>query len=129
MANNTKDVLNNLSEEEYGKLKEAGKNKLLQLCSGEIVIDRKKDYLFSIKKEIQKAIKLGYSFAEIAKVIRDEEKGIVFSAKQIRDFCSENGINKADKKSTKKSKGENSQSQSQTDTIPTGNRNRPKAEA
>ena len=104
--------------------------KLLKLASGEIVINRNKDYLLSLKKEIQKVVKAGYSFAEIAKVLEDEEKGIKFTTKQIRDFCKENGIIKAEKKSSKKvGLNKNSNEEKQNDeVIHTGNRNRPKAD-
>lgn len=133
MTEETKKSLNTLSDEEYNNVKESGRNKLLQLASGEIVINRNKDYLLSLKKEIQKVVKAGYTFAEIAKVLEDEERGIKFSTKQIRDFCKENGIIKADKKTSSKKIGLNkdnsSKEENQNDeVIPTGNRKRPKAE-
>lgn len=123
--------LNTLTDDEYKDAKEAGKNKLLQLASGDLVINRNKDYLLSLKKEIQKVVKAGYTFAEIAKVLEDEEKGIKFSTKQIRDFCKENGIIKAEKKSSSKKVGLNKNSNEEKqndDVIHTGNRNRPKAD-
>lgn len=132
MTEETKKSLNTLSDEEYNNVKETGKNKLLKLASGEIVINRNKDYLLSLKKEIQKVVKAGYSFAEIAKVLEDEEKGIKFTTKQIRDFCKENGIIKAEKKSSSKkvglNKNSNEEKQNDDDVIHTGNRNRPKAD-
>lgn len=131
MTDENKIGLNTLTEDEYKNAKEAGKNKLLQLASGDIVINRNKDYLLSLKKEIQKVVKAGYTFAEIAKVLEDEEKGIKFSTKQIRDFCKENGIIKAEKKSSSKKVGLNKNSNEEKqndDVIHTGNRNRPKAD-
>lgn len=131
MTEETKKSLNTLSDEEYNNVKESGKNKLLKLASGELVINRNKDYLLSLKKELHKVVKAGYSFAEIAKVLEDEEKGIKFSTKQIRDFCKENGIIKAEKKSSSKKVGLNKNSNEEKqndDVIHTGNRNRPKAD-
>ena len=131
MTDENKIGLNTLTEDEYKNAKEAGKNKLLQLASGDIVINRNKDYLLSLKKEIQKVVKAGYTFAEIAKVLEDEEKGIKFTTKQIRDFCKENGIIKAEKKSSSKKVGLNKNSNEEKqndDVIHTGNRNRPKAD-
>jgi len=131
MTDENKIGLNTLTDDEYKNAKEAGKNKLLQLASGEIVINRNKDYLLSLKKEIQKVVKAGYTFAEIAKVLEDEEKGIKFTTKQIRDFCKENGIIKAEKKSSSKKVGLNKNSNEEKqndDVIHTGNRNRPKAD-
>lgn len=132
MTEETKKSLNTLSDEEYNNVKETGKNKLLKLASGELVINRNKDYLLSLKKEIQKVVKAGYTFAEIAKVLEDEEKGIKFTTKQIRDFCKENGIIKAEKKSSSKkvglNKNSNEEKQNDDDVIHTGNRNRPKAD-
>ena len=133
MTEETKKSLNTLSDEEYNNVKESGRNKLLQLASGELVINRNKDYLLSLKKEIQKVVKAGYSFAEIAKVLEDEEKGIKFTTKQIRDFCKENGIIKTEKKSSSKKVGLNKNSNEEKqndddDVIHTGNRNRPKAD-
>lgn len=131
MTEETKKSLNTLSDEEYNNVKESGRNKLLQLASGELVINRNKDYLLSLKKEIQKVVKAGYTFAEIAKVLEDEEKGIKFTTKQIRDFCKENGIIKAEKKSSSKKVGLNKNSNEEKqndDVIHTGNRNRPKAD-
>ena len=132
MTDENKIGLNTLTEDEYKNAKEAGKNKLLQLASGDIVINRNKDYLLSLKKEIQKVVKAGYTFAEIAKVLEDEEKGIKFTTKQIRDFCKENGIIKAEKKSSSKkvglNKNSNEEKQNDDDVIHTGNRNRPKAD-
>ena len=132
MTDENKIGLNTLTEDEYKNAKEAGKNKLLQLASGDIVINRNKDYLLSLKKEIQKVVKAGYTFAEIAKVLEDEEKGIKFTTKQIRDFCKENGIIKDEKKSSSKkvglNKNSNEEKQNDDDVIHTGNRNRPKAD-
>lgn len=130
MTVETKNSLNTLSDEEYNSVKELSKNKLLQLASGELVINRNKDYLLSLKKEIQKVIRAGYSCAEIAKVLEDEERGIKFSTKQIRDFCKENEIIKDEKKSSKKvglNKNSNEEKQND-DVIHTGNRIRPKAD-
>lgn len=124
--------LNTLTDDEYTDAKNSGKSKLLKLASGELVINRNKDYLLSLKKEIQKVVKAGYTFAEIAKVLEDEEKGIKFTTKQIRDFCKENGIIKAEKKSSSKkvglNKNSNEEKQNDDDVIHTGNRNRPKAD-
>jgi hypothetical protein len=94
--------LNTLTDDEYTDAKNSGKSKLLKLASGELVINRNTDYLLSLKKEIQKVVKAGYTFAEIAKVLEDEERGIKFSTKQIRDFCKENGIIKTEKKTSSK---------------------------
>ncbi len=131
MTDENKIGLNTLTEDEYKNAKEAGKNKLLQLASGDIVINRNKDYLLSLKKEIQKVVKAGYTFAEIAKVLEDEEKGIKFTTKQIRDFCKENGIIKTEKKTSSKKVGLNkntNEEKQNDDVIQTGNRNRPKAD-
>ena len=125
--------LNTLTDDEYTDAKNSGKSKLLKLASGEIVINRNKDYLLSLKKEIQKVVKAGYTFAEIAKVLEDEERGIKFSTKQIRDFCKENGIIKTEKKTSSKKVGLNKNSNEEkqnddVDVIHTGNRIRPKAD-
>lgn len=130
MSNENENKLNTLTDEEYNDVKVSGKNRLLQLVKGEIVINRNKDYLLSLKKEIQKAVKSGYTFSEIAKVLYDEEKGITFTSKQIRDFCNENGIIKTEKKTSSKvglNKKSNDEKQND-DVIHTGNRNRPKAD-
>ena len=58
MTEETKKSLNTLSDEEYNNVKETGRNKLLQLASGELVINRNKDYLLSLKKEILKVLDL-----------------------------------------------------------------------
>lgn len=123
--------LNTLTDDEYTDAKNSGKSKLLKLASGELVINRNKDYLLSLKKEIQKVVKAGYTFAEIAKVLEDEERGIKFSTKQIRDFCKENGIIKTEKKTSSKKVGLNkntNEEKQNDDVIQTGNRNRPKAD-
>ena len=123
--------LNTLTDDEYTDAKNSGKSKLLKLASGELVINRNKDYLLSLKKEIQKVVKAGYTFAEIAKVLEDEERGIKFSTKQIRDFCKENGIIKTEKKTSSKKVGLNkntNEEKQNDDVIHTGNRNRPKAD-
>lgn len=130
MSNENENKLNTLTDEEYNDVKVSGKNRLLQLVKGEIVINRNKDYLLSLKKEIQKAVKSGYTFTEIAKVLYDEDKGITFTSKQIRDFCNENGIIKTEKKTSSKvglNKKSNDEKQND-DVIHTGNRNRPKAD-
>ena len=125
--------LNSLSDDDYKIVKEKGHDKFKKLFNGELVVNKTKDYLMDFKKEFKKALSLGYTYTDIANVIRDEANGIKFTARQIREFCEENGIIKADKKTSSKKIGLNkdnsSKEENQNDeVIPTGNRNRPKAD-
>lgn len=126
MSEEKKVTLNSLSEEEYKKAKEAGHEKFKDLFTGKLVINRSKDYLEGFKKDFKKALDLGYSFADLAKVMYDERRGITFTAKQIRDFCRENGITKSEKISS--SKKADLKVDDENNLIPTGNRKRPQAE-
>src|SRR5574344_1742959 len=68
--------------------------------------DKKKVNLKSLsEKDLKKALSLGYTYTDIANVIRDEKSGVKFTARQIREFCEENGISKDKKVTTKKAKG------------------------
>lgn len=67
-----------------------------------MVINKSKDYLKDFKKDFKKALELGYTYTEIAKVMYDESKGVTFTARQIREFCEENGIIKTEKKTSSK---------------------------
>ena len=97
--------LNSLSDDAYQKVKEQGHDKFKKLFNGELVVNRTKDYLMNFKKEFKKALSLGYTYTDIANVIRDEKSGVTFTARQIREFCEENGISKDKKVTTKKAKG------------------------
>ena len=105
MGSKQSDVLDQLTDEEYSAAKQAGASKLEALCKGEIVVNRKKDYLLSLKKELKKALSLNYTYADLAGVLRDESKGIMFSAKQIREFCEENGLTSTKVGTSRKRKG------------------------
>ena len=98
-------VLNSLSDDAYQKVKEQGHDNFKKLFNGELVVNKTKDYLMDFKKEFKKALSLGYTYTEIANVIRDEKSGVTFTARQIREFCEENGISKDKKVTTKKAKG------------------------
>ena len=82
--------LNSLSDDAYQKVKEQGHDKFKKLFNGELVVNRTKDYLMNFKKEFKKALSLGYTYTEIANVIRDEDSGVTFTARQIREFCEDN---------------------------------------
>ena len=97
--------LNSLSDDDYKIVKEKGHDKFKKLFNGELVVNKTKDYLMDFKKEFKKALSLGYTYTEIANVIRDEKSGVTFTARQIREFCEENGISKDKKVTTKKAKG------------------------
>ena len=97
--------LNSLSDDDYKIVKEKGHDKFKKLFNGELVVNKTKDYLMDFKKEFKKALSLGYTYTEIANVIRDEKSGVTFTARQIREFCEENGIRKDKKVTTKKAKG------------------------
>ena len=97
--------LNSLSDDAYQKVKEQGHDKFKKLFNGELVVNRTKDYLMNFKKEFKKALSLGYTYTDIANVIRDEKSGVTFTARQIREFCEEKGISKDKKVKTKKAKG------------------------
>lgn len=144
--NNERVDLNSLSDDAYQKAKEQGHVKFKKLFNGELVVNKTKDYLMNFKKEFKKALSLGYTYTEIANVIRDEKSGVTFTARQIREFCEENEISLCKKKKndngipsgTKKAPEQNGipsgtekeQKQEQNDgVISTGNRNRPKAKA
>ena len=119
-------TLKSLSDEDYQKVKEQGHENFNKLFSGKKIVNRTKDYLEEFKKDFKKALSLGYTYTDIANVIRDEKSGVKFTARQIRDFCKENGIIKAEKKSSKKvGLNKNSNEEKQNDeVIHTGNRNR-----
>ena len=97
--------LNSLSDDDYKIVKEKGHDKFKKLFNGELVVNKTKDYLMDFKKEFKKALCLRYTYTEIANVIRDEKSGVTFTARQIREFCEENGISKDKKVTTKKAKG------------------------
>ena len=97
--------LNSLSDDTYKAVKDQGHEKFKKLFNGELVVNKTKDYLMDFKKEFKKALSLGYTYTEIANVIRDEKSGVTFTARQIREFCEENGISKDKKVTTKKAKG------------------------
>ena len=110
--------LNSLSDDAYQKVKEQGHDKF------------------------KKALSLGYTYTEIANVIRDEDSGVTFTARQIREFCEDNGISKQNdngissgtEKAPKQndngiSSGTEKAPEQNDDVISTGNRNRPKAKA
>ena len=97
--------LNSLSDDDYKIVKEKGHDKFKKLFNGELVVNKTKDYLMNFKKEFKKALSLGYTYTDIANVIRDEKSGVTFTARQIREFCEENGISKDKKVTTKKAKG------------------------
>lgn len=140
--------LNSLSDDAYQKAKEQGHDKFKKLFNGELVVNRTKDYLMNFKKEFKKALSLGYTYTEIANVIRDEKSGVTFTARQIREFCEENEISLCKKKKNDNgipSGTEKEQKQEQNDNgissgtekapkqnddvISTGNRPRQKAKA
>lgn len=132
--------LNSLSDDAYQKVKEQGHDNFKKLFNGELVVNRTKDYLMNFKKEFKKALSLGYTYTEIANVIRDENSGVTFTARQIREFCEENGISKKNDNGipsgTKKTPEQNGipsgteKAPEQNDgVISTGNRNRPRAKA
>ena len=98
-------TLKSLSDDDYKKVKEQGHDKFNKLFSGEKIVNRTKDYLEEFKKDFKKALSLGYTYTDIATVIRDEANGVKFTARQIREFCEENGISKDKKVTTKKVKG------------------------
>lgn len=97
--------LNSLSDDTYKAVKDQGHEKFKKLFNGELVVNKTKDYLMNFKKEFKKALSLGYTYTDIANVIRDEKSGVTFTARQIREFCEENGISKDKKVTTKKAKG------------------------
>ena len=97
--------LNSLSDDDYKIVKEKGHDKFKKLFNGELVVNKTKDYLMNFKKKYKKALSLGYTYTDIANVIRDEKSGVTFTARQIREFCEENGISKDKKVTTKKAKG------------------------
>ena len=97
------DILESLSEDDYQTIKKESIDRLEKLRNGELVINRSLDYLNAIKSSIQKALKANYSYSDIATVIRNEEKGIVFSPREIKKFCEENFIVKIEKTTRKKS--------------------------
>lgn len=97
--------LNSLSDDAYKAVKDQGHEKFKKLFNGELVVNKTKDYLMNLKKEFKKALSLGYTYTDIANVIRDEKSGVTFTARQIREFCEENGISKDKKVTTKKAKG------------------------
>ena len=97
--------LNSLSDDTYKAVKDQGHEKFKKLFNGELVVNKTKDYLMDFKKEFKKALSLGYTYTDIANVIRDEKSGVTFTARQIREFCEENGISKDKKVTTKKAKG------------------------
>ena len=97
--------LNSLSDDDYKIVKENGHDKFKKLFNGELVVNKTKDYLEDFKKDFKKALSLGYTYTDIATVIRDEANGVKFTARQIREFCEENGISKDKKVTTKKAKG------------------------
>ena len=119
--------LNSLSDDAYQKVKEQGHDKFKKLFNGELVVNRTKDYLMNFKKEFKKALSLGYTYTEIANVIRDEDSGVTFTARQIREFCEDNGISKQNDNGI--SSGTEKAPEQNDDVISTGNRNRPKAKA
>lgn len=95
--------LEQLNDEQYNNFINNTNDRFSRLFKGELVIDRKKDVLIKLKKSIQKAIDLKYSYTDIAKFISDNDDGISFSAHQIKTFCEENyiGKNETVKKSRK----------------------------
>lgn len=97
--------LNSLSDDAYKAVKDQGHEKFKKLFNGELVVNKTKDYLMNFKKEFKKALSIGYTYTDIANVIRDEKSGVTFTARQIREFCEENGISKDKKVTTKKAKG------------------------
>ena len=98
-------TLKSLSDEDYQKVKEQGHENFNKLFSGKKIVNSTKDYLEEFKKDFKKALSLGYTYTDIANVIRDEKSGVKFTARQIREFCEENGISKDKKVTTKKAKG------------------------
>lgn len=97
--------LNSLSDEEYKNAKDTTHEKFKNLFNGKLVINKSKDYLKDFKKDFKKALELGYTYTEIAKVMYDESKGVTFTARQIREFCEENGISKDKQVTAKRTKG------------------------
>lgn len=86
--------LEQINDEQYNNFITNTNDRFSRLFKGELVIDRKKDVLIKLKKSIQKAIDLKYSYTDIAKFISDNDDGISFSAHQIKTFCEENTISK-----------------------------------
>ena len=134
--------LNSLSDDTYKAVKDQGHEKFKKLFNGELVVNKTKDYLMNFKKEFKKALSLGYTYTDIANVIRDEKSGVTFTARQIREFCEDNGISKQNdngissgtEKAPKQndngiSSGTEKAPEQNDDVISTGNRNRPKAKA
>ncbi len=136
MSNDTKVTLKELSDEQFDSTINKTLDKMTKAAKGKIVIKREKYFLEKIKKPLQKLVEMGYSYAEIANLIRDEESGVLFTAKQLRDFCNEKGFSKQQKNFVKAQKNKtglnkdiDSEVTTQNDVIPTGNRKRPKGEA
>ena len=94
MAEKENSKLEQLNDEQYNNFINNTNDRFARLFKGELVIDRKKDVLIKLKKSIQKAIDLKYSYTDIAKFISDNDDGISFSAHQIKTFCEENNISK-----------------------------------
>ncbi len=98
-------ILDRLTDEEYLSAKQDGAARLESLCKGEIVVNRHKDYLQSLKKELRKALSHNYTYVDIANVLRDESRGINFTPRQIREFCEENGLTSTKSAPQRKGKG------------------------
>lgn len=87
-------TLKSLSDDDYIRVKKQGHENFNKLFNGEKIVNRTKDYLEDLKKDFKKALSLGYTYTDIATIIRDEANGVTFTARQIREFCEENGISK-----------------------------------
>lgn len=98
-------TLKSLSDDDYIRVKKQGHENFNKLFNGEMIVNRTKDYLEDLKKDLKKALSLGYTYTDIATVIRDEANGVTFTARQIREFCEENGISKEKQVTAKRTKG------------------------
>ncbi len=124
-----------LTDSEFEQLQNDGKDYLLNLASGKVLIKRDLSYLRSVKDALLQCVDAGLSYAEISRSLKAHNPLLNFTARQIKEVCEEGKKKTRTSRSTKKpssasktaTKTQDASSQSQSpdssDVLPRTHRN------
>ncbi len=120
-----------LTDSEFEQLQNDGKDYLLNLASGKVLIKRDLSYLRSVKDALLQCVDAGLSYTEISRSLKAHNPLLNFTARQIKEVCEEGKKKTRTSRSTKKqssaTKTQDASSQSQSpdssDVLPRTHRN------